>query len=82
MLDIPLIKPIVCAEKYYARGKYGKHKLTQSTNPWPPFVHDSVLMIGGFPVISSKSTTPNEYTSDFSVNLPLDAYSGARYLKN
>jgi len=32
------------------------------------------------PVISSKSTTPKEYTSDFSVNLPLEAYSGATYL--
>ena len=25
--------------------------------------------------------TPYEYTSDLSVTLPLDAYSGARYLK-
>ena len=33
------------------------------------------------PVISSKSTTPNENTSDLSVNFPLDAYSGAIYLK-
>uniref|UniRef100_A0A452XHT1 Uncharacterized protein n=1 Tax=Aegilops tauschii subsp. strangulata TaxID=200361 RepID=A0A452XHT1_AEGTS len=31
------------------------------------------------PVISSKSTTPKENTSDFSVSLPLDAYSGAMY---
>ena len=29
------------------------------------------------PVIISRSTTPKENTSDFSVNLPLDAYSGA-----
>jgi len=35
---------------------------------------------GFLPVISSKSTTPKEYTSDFSVNLPLEAYSGATYL--
>jgi hypothetical protein len=31
-------------------------------------------------VISSKSTTPNENTSDLSVSFPLDAYSGAIYL--
>jgi hypothetical protein len=30
--------------------------------------------------MSSKRTTPKENTSDFSVNLPLDAYSGAMYL--
>jgi len=35
---------------------------------------------GRFPVMSSKSMTPNEKTSDFSVNFPLDAYSGAKYL--
>lgn len=35
---------------------------------------------GRRPVISSKSITPNEKTSDFSVSLPLDAYSGAKYL--
>jgi len=33
------------------------------------------------PVISSRSTTPNENTSDLSVSFPLDAYSGAKYLK-
>lgn len=33
------------------------------------------------PVISSSSTTPNENTSDLSVNFPLDAYSGAKYLR-
>ena len=32
------------------------------------------------PVISSRSTTPNENTSDLSVSFPLDAYSGAIYL--
>lgn len=35
---------------------------------------------GRLPVMSSKSMTPNEKTSDFSVNFPLDAYSGAKYL--
>lgn len=35
---------------------------------------------GFFPVMSSKSMTPYEKTSDFSVSLPLDAYSGAKYL--
>lgn len=32
-------------------------------------------------MINSRSTTPNEYTSDFSVNLPVAAYSGAKYLQ-
>lgn len=36
--------------------------------------------IGRRPVISSNSITPKENTSDFSVNLPLEAYSGAKYL--
>lgn len=31
--------------------------------------------------MSSKSMIPYEYKSDFSVNFPLDAYSGARYLQ-
>lgn len=39
-----------------------------------------VISTGLLPVISSKSMTPNEKTSDFSVSLPLDAYSGAKYL--
>ena len=30
--------------------------------------------------MSSRSMTPKENTSDLSVSLPLDAYSGARYL--
>lgn len=38
------------------------------------------LSTGFLPVISSRSTTPKEYTSDFSVSLPVDAYSGAMYL--
>lgn len=40
-----------------------------------------VLSTGLRPVISSKSMTPNEYTSDFSVSLPDEAYSGAKYLQ-
>lgn len=39
-----------------------------------------VISTGLLPVISSKSMTPNEKTSDFSLSLPLDAYSGAKYL--
>lgn len=35
---------------------------------------------GRRPVMSSKSMTPNEKTSDLSVSFPLDAYSGAIYL--
>lgn len=38
------------------------------------------LSIGRRPVINSKSTTPKEKTSDFSVSFPLEAYSGAKYL--
>jgi hypothetical protein len=38
-------------------------------------------MIGLFPVISSRSITPKEKTSDRSVTLPVAAYSGARYLE-
>lgn len=40
-----------------------------------------MLLMGGRPVMSSRSTIPYEYTSDFSVTLPHDAYSGAKYLK-
>lgn len=43
--------------------------LTQSAKP-----------VGLLPVISSRSTTPKEKTSDSSVSCPVAAYSGARYL--
>ena len=33
------------------------------------------------PVTSTNNTTPNENTSDLAVSFPLDAYSGAIYLK-
>jgi hypothetical protein len=39
-------------------------------------------MIGFFPVISSRSITPKEKTSDRSLTLPEAAYSGAKYLSN
>lgn len=35
---------------------------------------------GRRPVIISSNITPYENTSDFSVSLPLEAYSGAKYL--
>jgi hypothetical protein len=38
-------------------------------------------MIGFFPVISSRSITPNEKTSERSFTLPVAAYSGAKYLE-
>jgi hypothetical protein len=38
-------------------------------------------MIGFLPVISSRSITPKEKTSDRSLTLPVAAYSGARYLQ-
>lgn len=52
------------------------YELTQSTKL------SSILDIstGLRPVINSRSTTPKENTSDFSVSFPLDAYSGAKYL--
>lgn len=52
---------------------------THSTRPTTP--RDWDISTGFRPVISSRRTTPNEYTSDFSVNFPLIAYSGAIYLK-
>lgn len=36
------------------------------------------LSTGRRPVISSRSTTPIEKTSDFSVSFPEEAYSGAK----
>ncbi len=38
------------------------------------------VSIGVRPVISSSSTTPNEYTSVLSFTLPYMKYSGAKYL--
>jgi len=52
--------------------------LTHSTKLSSPAGWDTST--GFLPVMSSKSMTPKEYTSDFSVNLPLDTYSGATYL--
>jgi hypothetical protein len=40
-----------------------------------------VMSIGRRQVISSRSMTPKENTSDFSVSLPNAAYSGAIYLE-
>ena len=53
-------------------------KLTHSTRLSSPKGWDAST--GLRPVISSNSTTPNENTSDFSVNFPVVAYSGAMYL--
>ena len=39
-----------------------------------------VRSTGRRPVMSSRSITPKEKTSDLSVSFPLDAYSGAKYL--
>lgn len=52
--------------------------LTQSTKLSSMYPEGST---GLLPVMSSKSITPNEKTSDFSVNLPVDAYSGLKYLR-
>lgn len=43
---------------------------------------DSVEIIGGRPVINSRSITPKEKMSDLSEVFPLCAYSGARYLQD
>jgi len=53
--------------------------ITQSTKLSSIYVW--VVSTGRRPVISSRSMTPKENTSDFSVSLPEDAYSGAKYLK-
>jgi hypothetical protein len=53
--------------------------ITQSTKLSSIYVW--VESTGRRPVISSRSITPKENTSDFSVSLPEDAYSGAKYLK-
>lgn len=39
-----------------------------------------LVSTGRLPLINSRSMTPNEKTSDLSVSLPVEAYSGARYL--
>nr|GLL19226.1 hypothetical protein BHE74_00005470 [Ipomoea trifida] len=52
-------------------------KQTQSTK-----LSSIVILVesrGRCPVMISKSMTPNEKTSDFSVSFPLDAYSGAKF---
>lgn len=54
-------------------------ELTHSTRLSSPTGCD--VSTGFRPVISSKRTTPKEYTSELDVNFPLVAYSGARYLQ-
>lgn len=56
-----------------------KEKPTHSTRLSSPKGWDAST--GFLPVISSRRTTPNEYTSDLAVSFPVDAYSGAKYLK-
>lgn len=68
--------------KIKKKGK-GKAKVqikshTQSTKLSSMYAF--VVSTGRLPVMSSSSITPYEKTSDFSVSLPLDAYSGAKYL--
>jgi hypothetical protein len=62
----------------YKQAPSSAIKLTHSTRLSSPNGFDAST--GFLPVMSSKRTTPKENTSDFSVNLPLDAYSGAMYL--
>lgn len=45
-----------------------------------PF-NQALISTGFLPVTSSNNTTPNENISDLTVSFPLDAYSGAIYLK-
>lgn len=72
-------RTILAQKIYHDKNEAYKFELTHSTRLSSP---DGLALSTGFcPVISSKSTTPKEKTSDFSVNLPLDAYSGAKYLK-
>lgn len=65
---------------FHLSEKFSISEFTHSTRLSSPIGWD--VSTGFRPVISSKSTTPNENTSDFSVNLPLYAYSGAIYLNN
>jgi hypothetical protein len=53
--------------------------ITQSTKLSSIYVW--VVSTGRRPVISSRSMTPKENTSDFSESFPEAAYSGAKYLK-
>ncbi len=56
----------------------GGNRFTQVTRfSWPLGLEVS---IGVRPVMSSRSTTPNEYTSVLSFTFPYMKYSGARYL--
>lgn len=55
-----------------------KRLITHSTRLSSPRGRDEST--GFLPVMSSRSTTPKEKTSDFSVSFPVDAYSGAKYL--
>ncbi len=65
--------------KYIQPSKREEITLTHSTRDSSP---GGFLSSTGFlPVISSKSTTPKEKTSDLSVSFPVMAYSGARYLQ-
>jgi hypothetical protein len=51
---------------------------TQMTRfSWP---FGLVVSMGVRPVMSSRRTTPNEYTSVLSFTLPYMKYSGAKYL--
>ncbi len=51
---------------------------TQMTRfSWPFGI---VVSMGIRPVMSSRRTTPNEYTSVLSFTLPYMKYSGAKYL--
>lgn len=62
------------------RKEKEKKTLTQST--MLSSKKGRALSTGRRPVINSKSTTPKENTSDFSVSFPLEAYSGAKYLQS
>ncbi|CAA6655994.1 unnamed protein product [Spirodela intermedia] len=66
-------------KKLVWRRRWWRRRLTHMTRlPWP--LEWSSLM-GFRPVTSSRRTTPNEYTSIFSLTFPYMKYSGARYPK-
>ena len=58
----------------------GKRKLLTQSTMFSSSANGCDLPTGLRPVISSRSITPNEKTSDLSLSFPEDAYSGAKYL--
>ena len=70
---------MICSQHISEEKSCTYIRLTQMTRLSSPFGFP--LSIGFLPERSSRSTTPNEYTSNLSVTFPCMKYSGARYLQ-